>query len=143
MPVQDRVSSEAAFRYTARIDGRNLGEFDKVTGGDAKGGATKHRLGTNPDMKVVFGGPVDHDDVTLSRAFVYDRDYPDYLALNSRVDLARCEITRQPLDENGSPYGRVSYHKGGILNEVKFPPYDSTSNNTAMMEYMIVGGKWS
>lgn len=136
-PAQ-RASTASHFYVTATVDGERLGAFDTFTGGNVSAEVSKRRAGGARTRRATLGGPRDVDDVTIAREFVHTRDHALAASLEQKVGAtSSATITRQPLDANGSPFGRVKTYTG-VLSNVAYPDADSDSADTAMLELTFV-----
>jgi hypothetical protein len=109
----------------------DLGVFDKFTGGDTDSAEQKYSPGAM-HPPVSLGGPVTMANIVLERLYELERDHPIIHQLAAAVGKATVTANKQPLDENGVPYGRGMVYTGK-LKMCKPPDHDSTSANPAML----------
>lgn len=123
------------FALTVFVDGKNLGTFDKLTGGDADSEDTKYRPGAMA-AQLSLGGATSVSNMTVSRAFDPERDGPLLPFLLASRGLKQAVASLQPLDSDRKPYGRPIVRQGR-LKMVKTPEHDSEGNAAAMLELEI------
>lgn len=127
-----RASTARHFLTTVSVNGRSLGQFDRMTGGNTVGESVKHTV--NGVRRVALGGgPRDTEDVTVSRAFVHTRDHRLARELRPLVNKGVVVISRQPLDADGKPYDRPETYTG-LLTSVGYPEFDADSTDLSMLE---------
>jgi hypothetical protein len=123
------------FALTVFVDGRALGVFDKLTGGEADSEETKYRPGAMA-AQLSLGGSTSVSNITVSRAFDPERDGPLLPFLLASRGLKQAVASLQPLDQDRKPYGRPIVRQGK-LKTVKSPEHDSEGNAAAMLELEI------
>lgn len=117
------------------VDGRNLGTWDKKSGGAIDSEETKYRPGGMAPERSL-GGVRTVANVTLERLYELARDHDTIPWLISRVGRGACVVTQQPLDVDGNAYGRpITYQ--GTLKTVTPPEPDSTANDPSMIAVEI------
>ncbi|MCW2957134.1 MAG: hypothetical protein JWO69_2003 [Thermoleophilia bacterium] len=129
----DRASTARHFRVRASINGIDLGEFDKRTGGRTAAENAKHTPASAPSKRVALGGPRDTDGVMVDRAFVATRDHDLIRRFRPLCGLAEMSVTQTPLDKDGREYGRPEQWTG-VLESIGPPEYDSESSEVARFE---------
>lgn len=111
---------------TVTIDGRPLGVWDTLSGGDVDAEETKYRPG-GMQPQVSLGGTTTVNNVSLGRLLGrQDWDFMHNLMAN-RVGKARVTVARQPLDVDGNPFGRPLVYRGTLQNVT---PGDTDSNSS-------------
>lgn len=121
---------------TLTIDGVDYGIWDAVAGGDVEATETKYRPG-GMQPEISLGGPVTVNNVTLSK-LLEKGDYTAQLRqlmTTGRVGKAPASIARQPLDEDGNPFGDPLSYTGKLMHVV---PGDSDSNTQAAQVWQVV-----
>src|SRR4029077_11781264 len=104
-------------------------QCDKFTGGGVKAKDTKYRPANGLENQISLGGPRAVDNVTLTR--LYDETVDEHvLYLVSQSGRAQVVVTKQPIDENGHPFGNAIIYTGKLL-DVTPPPTDSESEKAA------------
>lgn len=102
----------------------DLGVFDSFSGGEGDSEDTKYNEGGGSQL--ALGGRQTRADFTVGRLFKKDRD-PD---VYRKVDAARGKATlvakRQPLDDDGNPFGKPITWRGKVKT-VTAPDSDSNS----------------
>lgn len=117
----------------------NLGTWDKKTGGAKTAGASTYRPG-GMGPPVSLGAQPTTSNVVVSRLYRLGRDHEMAQMLLSGVGMADMIVTQQPLDIEGSTYGRPIVTKGK-LDRCTLPEPDSEANTAAMIELeMVVEG---
>ncbi|MBB3041023.1 hypothetical protein [Nocardioides soli] len=121
---------------TVTVDGRPLGVFDTLTGGEPTAEVPKHRPGGMTQERSYPGLP-SFGDLTVGRELDQQRDLELYRSLVNRVGRASFTVSRQLLDENGAPVGRpITYI--GRLSAMTDPEADSNSNDPSMWQMTAV-----
>jgi hypothetical protein len=115
---------------------RDLGVFDRKSGGQTDSEETKHRPGgMGPEESL--GGFVTMENVVVSRVPRPNVDTGDLLGfLRARVGKAQAQVTEQFLDADGNPIGNPQVF-GGILKRVTTPEHDSSSSDKAWLELEV------
>jgi hypothetical protein len=124
------------FRVTLTVDSRDLGVWDKKTGGDVDSNELKYRPGAMGPLQSL-GGTTVPSNVTLQRNYDKVRDHDNINFLLSRVGGVRATVHQQPLDLDGNPYGSKAVHWHGTLKRVLVPDVDSEGNAAAMLEVEV------
>lgn len=124
---------------TVTVDGRPLGVFDTFSGGEVSAEVQKSRPGGMVGEKSHPALPT-YGDVTVGRELDLVRDLELYRSLLPRNGRALASISKQLLDENGSPVGRPLTYIGR-LSGMSDPESDSNSNDLSMwqMTFVITG----
>lgn len=105
--------------------------FDKFEGGDATAKETKYRPGNGTEDELTLGGSNSISNITVT-AIMTNGMYlwvPWMIGQNGRATMY---VNKQPLDTNGSPFGKPLAYKG-ILQGVNPPKTDSTSDAAGML----------
>lgn len=132
------MSRQDQYAVTFNVDGRDLGVWDKLSGGEVDSEETKYKPG-GMGSQITLGGSVEVGAVTLSRLYVLARDHEGATGIHwllSRVGKGRCTVNRQPLDADGNVYGRPVVYTG-TLKTVTPPEIDSESSDAALIECEI------
>lgn len=121
---------------TVTVDGRPLGVWDSFTGGEVSAEVGKHRPGGMVPENSHVALPT-YGDVTVGRERDRERDVELYRSLLPRVGRALATITKQPLDDNGAPWGKPFTYTGR-LSGLSDPEVDSNSGEVSMYELTFV-----
>lgn len=120
---------------TVTIDGRPMGVWDTLTGGDVDSEETKYRPG-GMQPQISLGGTTTVNNVALGRLLTRD-DWPFMRDLMARrVGKAPVTVSRQPLDEDGNPFGRPMVYRG-ILQNVTPGDTDSNASDAQVWEITV------
>lgn len=114
------------------VDGRNLGTFDVLTGGETDTDELVYKPG-GMLPQISLGGIVTVGQTIVSRIYQLDRDHASAHWLLSRVGRGQMVINKQPLDADGNAYGKPLVYKG-TLKRVTPPEVDSNSTDAAIIE---------
>ncbi len=118
---------------TVVIGARPFGVWDTLSGGESDSDATKYRPGGMQPQRSL-GGTRTIGDLTLAR--LIDREDWGYMhELMNRTGRERVTVSRQPLDEDGNPWGRPLTYRG-VLQTVT--PGDTDSNSSDAQTWEIV-----
>lgn len=117
------------YLITVRVGARQLGVFDKFTGGDVTAEESKYRPG-GMAPHVSLGGSVQIDNVVVSRLNTSDDDVHWLFAQCGKADMS---VSRQPLDADGNTLGRPAVF-AGKLTRVGLPEVDSEGSDPALLE---------
>ena len=121
-------------QYDVRVvvDGRNLGTFDVLTGGETDTDELVYKPGgMGPQLSL--GGIVTVGQTVVNRIYELDRDHATVHWLLSRVGKGQMTISKQPLDVDGNVYGKPLVYKG-TLKRCTPPEVDSNSTDAAIIE---------
>jgi hypothetical protein len=114
-------------------DGRQFkARFDKMTGGGAKSKTTKYRPANGLEDEQTLGGAVELENIKvtkLSETLVNEWEH----WLLQQTGRASMTVAKQPIDNNGAPFGQALVY-GGLLEACTPPPTDSNSSNAAVIE---------
>lgn len=121
---------------TVTIDGRPLGVWDTLSGGDVESEETKYKPG-GMGPEITLGGSVTVNNVTLGRLLrgLDDWEFMHGLMAN-RVGKARVTISRQPLDVDANPFGRPMVYRG-VLQAINPGDTDSNSSDAHAWEITV------
>lgn len=133
MSRQDQYSVTVS--VTRGTETRDLGIFDKLTGGEKDSEELKYRPGAM-GAQVSLGGFTSVGNVTVSRLYDLLRDAPNIGWLLEAVGRADVVATKQSLDTDGNAVGKPLVY-GGNLKQVNPPEADSESSDAAMIEIEI------
>jgi hypothetical protein len=123
---------EDTWLVTVSLDGRDLGVWDTVSGGEVDSEESKYRPG-GMSPEISLGGTTTIGNLTVGRNLDALRDWPLIKWLAGRVGRGRGTIGVTPLDINGARNGDpLTYN--GTLKTVTRPDIDSTGSDAAMVE---------
>lgn len=117
---------------TVNIDGRNLGTFDVLTGGETDTDQLTYKPGGMAPT-VSLGGTVTVGQVVVSRLYRLERDHAIIQWLLGRVGIGSMVVKKQPLDPDGNTFGKPLVYQG-VLKRCTPPEVDSTSTDAAVIE---------
>jgi hypothetical protein len=123
---------EDTWLVTVSLDGRDLGVWDTVSGGELDSDEAKYRPG-GMAPEVSLGGTTTIGNLTVGRNLDSLRDWPLIKWLAGRVGKGRGTIGVTPLDIDGARAGDPLTY-GGTLKTVTRPDIDSTGTDAAMLE---------
>lgn len=126
------MSREDQYNVSVVVDGVNLGTFDGMTGGEITADSTKFRPGGMGKQKSL-GGPVQVENVTVSRNYELERDHNLNPFLIGRIGKGDGTIIKQPLDVDGNAFGKPTVWTGK-LQRYALPDHDSESTDAGMLE---------
>ena len=129
------MSTAQQFLVTVNVDGKDLGVFDTMKGGDTTVKATMHRPGGMGPEKSYLSLPT-YSAVTVSRVGERARDWELIRSMQNKAGRVRAQVVRQPLDEAGTAWG-TPMTWSGRLSTVKAGDVDSNSSNAIMWEIDI------
>ncbi len=129
------MSRQDQYLVTVNLDGRNLGVWDTLSGGEADSEETKHRAG-GMSVQKAYGGPQIVGNLNIGRVFHRDRDGELIHWMISRTGKGRVSGTRQPLDVDGNPFGPALGYTG-VWKKVAPGDVDSDSSDMDMYEAEI------
>jgi hypothetical protein len=119
---------------TVTIDGRPLGVWDTLDGGESDSEETKYKPG-GMQPEISLGGSRSIGNLTLSRLMA--RSDWDYMRnLMNKTGRSKCIVSRQPLDSDGNPWGRPLTYRG-VLKAVMPGGADSNSSDALTWEIEI------
>lgn len=130
------MTTAQQYLTTAVIDGQPIGIFDTFSGGEVTAEVTKHRPGGMVGENSHAALPT-YGDVTIGRELDRERDVELFRRLLSRVGRAQAALSKQPLDDNGAPWGKPFTYTGRF-NGMTDPEADSTSSDVSMFELTFV-----
>lgn len=119
---------------TVTINGRPMGVWDTLDGGESDSEETKYKPG-GMQPEVSLGGSRSIGNLTLSR--LLSRQDWDFMheAMNHTGNW-RATVSRQPLDADGNPFGRPLTYRG-VLKTVTPGATDSNSNDAQTWEIVV------
>ena len=116
-------------RVTVIVDGKNLGVFDVLTGGETDSDELKYRPGgMAPPLSL--GGVVTVGQLIVSRLYRLERDHATVHWLLGRVGQANVVVNKQVLDPDGNAWGKPLVTRGH-LKRVTPPEVDSNATGDA------------
>lgn len=119
--------------YSVRVsvEGRDLGVWDKLSGGEVDSEETTYRPGGLADQ-ITLGGAVTTGNLTVSK--LYDEAVHGlYHWLVGLAGRGTGVVTKQPLDADGHAFGRPIVYSVR-LKSVTAPEVDSEGNDAALIE---------
>lgn len=124
------MALQSQYSITLTVDGRLIGVWDKMDGGELAAEIVKYRSGAM-GKEEALGGPPSVGDVTLTRLFKRDRDAQELRRfLTARVGKGRSVVTKQPLDIDGNANCPPLVYTG-ILQAFTPGPADSSATSEA------------
>src|SRR5262245_20075927 len=117
------------------VDGRDLGTWDKLTGGEIDSEETTYKPG-GMGARISLGGSVNVGNVTVSRLYDHAKVHTIVHWLISRVGKGNVTVKKQPLDINGNAFGRPLAYTGR-LKQVNPPEVDSEASDASQLELEI------
>lgn len=119
---------------TVTIDGQRWGVWDTLSGGEAAATETKYKKGAMQPEKSL-GGTVSIGNLTLGRLLEKEDWEPMRQLMISRAGKAPATVARQPLDDDGNPFGKPLTYTGKLLTVT---PGDTDSNSESAQVWQIV-----
>jgi hypothetical protein len=126
-------SRKDQYDITVTVDGRNLGTWDKMTGGDIDSDEMTYKPG-GMGSRISLGGSVNVANVIVSVIYDLKKIHPLIHWLIARVGKANVTIKKQPLDVDGNASGMRSITYTGKLKRVTPPEVDSEASDAALLE---------
>ncbi|WP_243061145.1 hypothetical protein [Nocardioides sp. SR21] len=130
------MSTSQQSLITVVVDGRTLGTFDTFSGGEPSSDPQKHRPGGMQQEKS-YGALVTYGDVTVGRVLERERDIELYRSLLPRYGRALVTVTKQPIDDNGAPWGRPFTYTGR-LSSATDPESDSNDATPSVWQLTMI-----
>jgi hypothetical protein len=122
---------EDTWLLTVNVDGRDLGVFDTLSGGELDSEESKYQPG-GMAAEISLGGRKTIGNVTIGRYCDRTRDWPLIKWLVARTGAARITIGQTPLDPMGARAGEPLTYTG-TLKTVTPPDVDSTGTDAAQL----------
>lgn len=126
---------EDLYNVTAKIVGTDGSSasftFDKMDGGDVTAKETKYRPGNGTEDEQALGGANTVSNITVTMLMDYAA-YQKLPWLMKQNGKATMYVYKQPLDVNGSAFGKPLVYKG-ILQAVNPPKTDSSSDAAGLL----------
>lgn len=116
-------------RVTVVVDGRKLGVFDVLTGGETDSDELKYRPGGMAPV-ISLGGVVTVGQLIVSRLYKLQRDHLQVHWLLGRVGKGNVTVSKAVLDPDGNAFGKPLVTKG-VLKRVTPPEVDSNATGDA------------
>jgi hypothetical protein len=115
------------------------GNFQTKSGGETSSDTTKNYDGGSlvPD---VLASPAETDNITVSRAYNYERDHNAHVAARRKVGRWRTTVSVTPTDEDLKTIGDPTTYPDALLVRVSEPDVDSSSGDVAMFELEFAVG---
>lgn len=126
------MSRQDQYDVRVVVDDRDLGTWDKFTGGEVDSEELTFKPGAM-GSRVSLGGSVNLGNVTVSRLYDLSHVHAIVHWLISRVGKATVVITKQPLDVDANAWGKPLTYRGK-LKQINPPEHDSESNDAALLE---------
>ena len=123
---------EDTWLVTLTLDGRDMGVWDTVSGGEIDSEEAKYRPG-GMSPEISLGGSTTIGNLTVGRYLDTARDWPLIKWLAGRVGKGRGVIGVTPLSTDGVRAGDPLTY-GGTLKTVTRPDVDSTGTDAALVE---------
>jgi hypothetical protein len=117
---------------TVTVDGKQLGIFDKKTGGDSMAKGNKHRPG-GMGQERSYVSLITYSDLKVTRVYERTRDHELVRTLIGKGGIVNASVTEQPLDQNGAAFGTPIIYTGRFLG-LNPGDADSTSESVRMFE---------
>lgn len=114
---------------------KDLGTFDKQTGGEVDSEETKFAPGGMAET-ISLGGRKTVGNVTVSRLYDLSRDHGNAGWLIAGAGKAEVTVTKTSLDVDGNAWGQPLVYQGK-LKAVTLPEPDSESSDPALFELEI------
>ena len=126
------MSRQDQYDVRVVVDDRDLGTWDKLTGGEVDSEELTFKPGAM-GSRISLGGSVNLGNVTVSALYDLTRIHAVVHWLIGRVGKATVVITKQPLDVDGNAWGKPLTYRGK-LKQINPPEHDSESNDAALVE---------
>lgn len=137
MSRQDQYDVTVVVSYKG--EERDLGTWDKMTGGEKDSEETKYRPGAMGDP-LTLGGYSTVGNITVSKLYTLD-DVHGYIGwLLDSVGKGDVTVTKQPLDTDGNKNGSPLVYSGKV-KQVNPPEADSESSDAALVEMEVSSAK--
>lgn len=120
------------YAITVAVDDRDLGIFDKLSGGEIDSEETTYKPGAM-GSRISLGGSQNVGNVTITRNYDLNRDHLIVHWLASRAGKGWIVVKKQPLDVDGNAFGRPLTYSGR-LKQVNPPEVDSEGTDAALIE---------
>lgn len=109
--------------------------FSKFSGGAAKSKTEKYRPANGTQDQVDLGGPKEIDNIKVSRLADITVNEVEHWLID-QDGRGTCVVVKQPLDDNGAPWGKALVYSGK-LEAVTPPNTDANSPKAAEIELEI------
>jgi hypothetical protein len=116
-------------RVTVVVDGKKLGVFDVLTGGETDSDELKYKPGGMAPA-ISLGGTVTVGQLIVSRIYKLQRDHLQIHWLLGRVGKGDVVVNKAVLDPDGNAFGKPLVTKG-VLKRVTPPEVDSNATGDA------------
>lgn len=130
------MSRQDNYNVTLTVNGRQMGTYDKMEGGELDSDEVKYRSG-NMGSQRSLGGPRMVGNITLTDLFEHtqaDRERLRFLLANAGHGAAT--VVKQPLDADGNANVDPLVYTG-TLKTVTPGPVDSNSNEADTYDLVI------
>src|SRR5215831_8676509 len=126
-------SRKDQYDITVSVDGRPLGTWDKLTGGDIDSDEMTYKPG-GMGNRISLGGSTNVANVIVSVLYDLQRIHGIVHWLIPQVGKANVVIKKQPLDVNGNVSGMRPITYTGKLKRITPPEVDSEAVDAALLE---------
>jgi len=124
-------SRKDQYDITVTCAGRNLGTWDKLTGGEIDSDETTYKPG-GMGNRISLGGSVNVGNVTVEKLYDLQNVHAIVHWLLPLVGKATLVVKKQPLDVDGNAWGRALVYTGK-LKMVTPPEVDSEASDAALL----------
>src|SRR5215831_15972904 len=125
-------SRKDQYDITVTVAGRNLGTWDKLTGGDIDSDEMTYKPG-GMGNRISLGGSTNVANVIVSVLYDLQKIHAVVHWLIPRVGMANVVVKKQPLDVTGNAWGRAIVYTGK-LKRITPPEVDSEAVDAALLE---------
>lgn len=130
-------TTQKTWRVSLTVEGREIGVFDKKTGGRTGSAALSYTPGNMDPQIALPGGTQVVEALTLTRYYDLVRDHDNLMPfLLAQAGKGTAVAKQRPLDKDGNAHGRTIVTTG-ILSYVSDPDTDSESDTAAMLTVEI------
>lgn len=117
------------------------GYFASKTGGNLSSDSSKVYDGGD-DQPDVMAGPAEVDNITVSRAYDYERDSEILQSLRERVGRWQTTVSVTPLRRDMTALRRPTIYPDAMLVGLTEPEVDASSGDAATYELEFAIGRW-
>lgn len=109
------------------------GYFQTKSGGETSSETTKNYDGGSLKGEVL-AGPAETENITVSRAYNYARDYTAHASARRQVGRWRTTVSVTPTNVDLVASGKATVYSNALLVRVSEPEVDSGGNDPAVFE---------